>query len=138
MHDHADELMNNPEPDLDSGIATDEVLTSKSATLFAVVLGILCITVIIIAVFFVRWWGPQDTSPLASTDIARQRPTQMPAPKLQQLPGEEMKKYSETVISQMDEYGWVNKEKGIVHIPIERAIEAVAEKGLPARAGNGK
>ena len=30
-------------------------------------------------------------------------------------------------------YGWVDKNAGIAHIPIQRAIDIVAQKGLPAR-----
>ena len=32
-------------------------------------------------------------------------------------------------------YGWVDRRKGIVRIPIERAIELVAEKGVPFGKG---
>jgi len=32
-------------------------------------------------------------------------------------------------------YGWVDQSKGIAHIPIERAIELTAERGLPVRPG---
>jgi hypothetical protein len=31
-------------------------------------------------------------------------------------------------------YGWVDKEKGVVHVPIERAMEAVAGGALPEGA----
>lgn len=34
----------------------------------------------------------------------------------------------------LESYGWVSKEAGIAHIPIERAIELVVAKGLPASA----
>jgi hypothetical protein len=33
--------------------------------------------------------------------------------------------------NQLNSYGWVNKEKGVAHIPIERAMELVAQRGLP-------
>mgnify|MGYP003497489033 CR=1 FL=1 len=29
-------------------------------------------------------------------------------------------------------YGWVDPDKGIVRIPVDRALEIVAQKGLPA------
>lgn len=32
-----------------------------------------------------------------------------------------------------DTYGWSDKKAGIVHIPVDRALEIVAERGLPAR-----
>jgi hypothetical protein len=33
----------------------------------------------------------------------------------------------------LNSYGWVDKESGRVRIPIERAMDILAEKGLPAR-----
>jgi hypothetical protein len=30
-------------------------------------------------------------------------------------------------------YGWVDQKNGIAHIPIQRAIDIVAQRGLPAR-----
>lgn len=36
--------------------------------------------------------------------------------------------------SQIDRYGWVDPKAGVVRIPVERAIELVAERGLPVRA----
>ena len=33
--------------------------------------------------------------------------------------------------ARLHSYGWVNREGGVVHVPIERAIELVAERGLP-------
>ncbi len=31
-------------------------------------------------------------------------------------------------------YGWIDRDKGVVRIPIDRAIEILAERGLPVRA----
>lgn len=33
-------------------------------------------------------------------------------------------------------YGWVDKNAGTVHIPIERAMDLIAERGLPVRQQN--
>ena len=33
----------------------------------------------------------------------------------------------------LGEYGWVDKNQGIVRLPIERAMERVLEQGLPSR-----
>jgi DNA-binding GntR family transcriptional regulator len=38
---------------------------------------------------------------------------------------------AETAI--LHSYGWVDRDAGIVRIPIERAIEILAERGLPTR-----
>jgi hypothetical protein len=34
-------------------------------------------------------------------------------------------------------YGWIDRERGIVRVPIDRAITLLAQKGLPARARSG-
>jgi hypothetical protein len=33
----------------------------------------------------------------------------------------------------LNHYGWVDKNAGKVHIPIDRAIDLLSERGLPAR-----
>jgi hypothetical protein len=37
-------------------------------------------------------------------------------------------------IAEATTYGWVNKETGVVHVPIERAKQLILEAGLPATA----
>jgi hypothetical protein len=44
---------------------------------------------------------------------------------------EKMAAQRQQEIAQLHGYGWVNKGAGIAHIPIDRAIALVAEKGLP-------
>lgn len=34
---------------------------------------------------------------------------------------------------QLNSYGWIDEKAGVVHIPIERAMQLIAEKGLPTR-----
>lgn len=48
------------------------------------------------------------------------------------LPLEAMKKLREETTKMLDNYGWVDKPGGIAHIPINRAKDMIAEKGLPA------
>ncbi len=35
----------------------------------------------------------------------------------------------------LNSYGWVDRPNGVVHIPIERAIDLLVERGLPTREG---
>jgi hypothetical protein len=46
----------------------------------------------------------------------------------------ERKRRAEEAI--LNTYGWVDRKAGIVRIPIDRAIELLAQRGLPARAQN--
>ena len=37
----------------------------------------------------------------------------------------------------LNSYGWVDQKAGVVHIPIERAMELVAQRGLPVHPASG-
>jgi hypothetical protein len=70
-------------------------------------------------------------APLAMVDPNRKPP----APRLQEQPFLDIDKLNEEQRKQLEGYGWVDKEKGIVHIAIDEAMRRVAEKGLPTRGG---
>lgn len=55
-----------------------------------------------------------------------------PAPRLQRIPSLELEALRASEDAQLNSYGWVDKEAGIVRLPIERAIELALERGLPA------
>ncbi len=52
------------------------------------------------------------------------------APVLQVDPVADMKAMDAREAQQLHSYGWVDKDAGIVRIPIERAIELTVEQGL--------
>ena len=56
-----------------------------------------------------------------------------PAPQLQPDPVADLNKYREAVEQQLNSAGWVDQKAGIAHIPVERAIQMVAQRGLPSR-----
>lgn len=66
--------------------------------------------------------------PLAGT-----RPQRPPEPRLQEAPANELEKFHAEEDKVLNNYEWVDAKTGIVRIPIERAIELTAQRGLPAR-----
>jgi len=60
------------------------------------------------------------------------RPLPLP-PRLQTYPFQDIKSLRQEERRLLDTYEWVDKNKGIVRIPIDRAIDVLAEKGLPYR-----
>jgi hypothetical protein len=56
-----------------------------------------------------------------------------PEPRLQAEPKVELKDLRADEEAILNSYGWVNPEKGIVRIPIDQAIDIVAQKGLPSK-----
>ena len=70
--------------------------------------------------------------PASPFDTTRTLP---PAPRLQVKPAEDLKVYRAEEDVQLNTYGWVDKGAGIIHIPIERAMELSLERGFPMRKG---
>jgi hypothetical protein len=56
-----------------------------------------------------------------------------PEPRLQSQPSKDLKELREREDKRLTSYGWVNRNNGIVHIPIEHAMRLVIQKGLPSR-----
>ena len=66
-------------------------------------------------------------SPLADT----REPA--PGPRLQANPVTDIDALRAAEEKRLTGFGWVDQPQGIIHIPIEDAIDIVAERGLPTR-----
>src|SRR5688572_31600146 len=56
------------------------------------------------------------------------------APRLQQFPVNEHYEFRQHEDAVLQKYGWVDKETGVVRLPIADAMKLAVERGLPARA----
>ena len=56
-----------------------------------------------------------------------------PAPRLQIEPRSDLRTYLEHEQRRLSTYGWVDQNAGVVHIPIERAMDLLLQRGLPTR-----
>lgn len=78
---------------------------------------------------------------LAARQYAGRQPPRPPVaaareaaePRLQVNGPAELRAMREAEERALNGYGWVDREAGIVRIPIDRAMEILAQKGLPAR-----
>ena len=61
-----------------------------------------------------------------------------PAPRLQVAPLEELSQYRAGQDEELNSYGWVDRKAGVVRIPIDRAMDRLLQKGLPARGETSK
>ena len=61
-----------------------------------------------------------------------------PEPHLQVTPALDLRALRTKEDAVLSSYGWVDRTSGIVRIPIERAIDLVAERGLVTGAGTGE
>ncbi len=56
-----------------------------------------------------------------------------PLPRLEIQGWRDMNEFRAAEEKQLDSYGWVDQKQNVVHIPIARAMEITAQKGLPQK-----
>lgn len=56
-----------------------------------------------------------------------------PAPRIEEHPMIEVRELRAHEDQVLSTYGWTDKKNGVVHIPIERAMELQLERGFPVR-----
>jgi len=54
-----------------------------------------------------------------------------PEPRLERAPAADLMAFRAREDSALNGYGWADKQKGTVTLPIERAMELIAQRGIP-------
>ena len=75
--------------------------------------------------------------------LAKSRPSrfdddkgQFPAPRLQADPARDMAAFRQRESETLANYGWADRKAGVARLPIDRAIDILVKRGLPARPAN--
>src|SRR5690348_15694073 len=68
--------------------------------------------------------------PNAVSDVSREMTITPPEPRLQLDPPEDLAQFRAEEEKRLNTYYWVDKDKGLVHIPIAQAMKEVVEKGI--------
>ena len=112
-----------------------------SVQLFArIIVGLVIITLMGMGlswVFFgaeARRMKAADTPP---SPLASSLPQQPPEPRLQAAPWVDLQAYKSEEEKNLSTYAWIDAKGGIVRIPIDRAMDLVAQRGLPVRSEPG-
>ena len=113
------------------------IALAAGLVLFTVLISLLTVWVML------SWWTkarPLDAS-------VRQRGTiiapnlallnRFPKPDLQMNPHADLVAFRAREDAELNGYGWINRTSGVVRIPIERAMDLIAQRGLPTRSTNG-
>jgi hypothetical protein len=99
-----------------------------------VVFGIFVAASVLLSILVAYWlfWYSADeaarTGPRLSP-LAQQEAPQ--GPRLQVNAPGDLRKFRAQEDALLDSYGWINREAGSVHIPIDRAMRLLVERGLP-------
>ena len=88
---------------------------------------------VIVFVFFhvlQRQADRKDRAEIAEAGLDRPQDTIPPAPRLQIHPVASWQAFREAESQRLTTYGWLDRSQGAVHVPIERAIDLVVERGV--------
>jgi hypothetical protein len=81
---------------------------------------------------YVYWRGRAERTDVRPLPVAQRQGDRLPPlPRLQTTPYADLERFRAAEQAALDGYHWVDKANGIAQIPVARAIEIVAEKGLP-------
>jgi hypothetical protein len=97
---------------------------------FAIGLVIVCVVSIGLLFGLLKFFQSREETSVANTV----EPTKMfPEPQLQKTPIPDLKAIRAEEDRLLNGYAWVDQPKGVVRIPVDRAIEVLAQRGLPSR-----
>ncbi len=110
-------------------------LKVRPIALFALVLLLLCLATMVVAKAFLFAHVPEQSRAPAQLPLAA--PQVAPAPRLQDQPRQDMLEFRQREHRVTTEYALIDRERGIVRVPLDVALERVLERGLPTRASGG-
>lgn len=68
--------------------------------------------------------------PTALSDVSRTLRINPPGPRLQTDPEGDLRRFRAEEDKRLNGYYWIDKQKGVAHIPIEQAMQKVARDGI--------
>jgi hypothetical protein len=111
----------------------EQDMSANAVALFAVSLVVALVIVHYLAVVMFRHLALQPASYLPPTPLAASR-EKFAGPHLLVDQALDMNKLHASEESVLNSYDWVDRDHGIVRIPIDRAIELLAQRGIPTNS----
>ena len=63
-------------------------------------------------------------------DVSRKPTVEPPAPRLQIDPAADLAKFRQDKENKLNSYYWIDKQSGVVHIPIDQAMQNTVKNGI--------
>ncbi|MGE5413135.1 MAG: hypothetical protein ACM3NW_03100 [Syntrophomonadaceae bacterium] len=117
------------------GVAAEpDVVSTKLVVGFAIILTIMAVVAgaIVAALFWHldRVAQRRDAAIVVESGLQRQEAVVPPVPRLQVHAVRHWADFQTAERERLESYGWMDRSTGAVHIPIERAMELIAERGV--------
>jgi len=90
------------------------------------------VVVCLIVVGIFRMLQEKTATPATVTGLRNPNVSQVPPePRLQVHPADELKALRQHEDELLNNYGWVDQKAGVVRIPIDKAMDLMAQRGFP-------
>ena len=125
---------NSPRP-TDHGVAVEpDRVSTRIVVGFGIVVMLMgLVAAVLMAALFRKLdsgAGKKDEKLIAAAGLERRESGPPPLPRLQIYPVKHWKDFQAAERERLTTYGWMDRGTGAVHIPIDRAIELIAERGV--------
>ena len=111
-------------------------ISPRGVAWFAVALVVSAVIVHLAIAGLYKLFKHSHLSPDAPSRIALHPHMIAPAPQLQTAPTIDLQKFRAAEEAKLNSYGWVDKSAGVVRIPVGRAMDLIAQRGLPTRGAD--
>jgi hypothetical protein len=82
------------------------------------------LAILVIAAGALIWGYPETLG-----DVSRNRAVEPPAPRLQIDPAADLAQLRAEKEEELNSYYWIDKQNGVVHIPIDQAMQKIVKNG---------
>jgi hypothetical protein len=100
--------------------------------LFIGALGVAAVVIHLVIFWLLDFWTPRNLDVQIQIPPAAVTPVTGPGPGIQSRPAFERAAEEGPALERINSYGWVDEETGVVHIPIEQAMQMMVEREAPA------
>jgi hypothetical protein len=114
-------------------VEPDRVPIGLVVGMAAALTGMAVVAAVLMVVYFKvadRRAEKRDASVVAEAGLERREPALPPAPRLEIRGARRWTDFQTAERERLESYGWMDRSTGAVHIPIQRAIELIAERGV--------
>jgi hypothetical protein len=107
-------------------------LQLRPVVIFAAVLvGVMALILLGLGWLFQIFSTRLEQQDMPPSPLAQMRPQIPPEPRLQVAPAQELQQMRAAEEALLHSYGWVDQAAGVVHLPVDRAMTLLVERGLP-------
>src|SRR5215470_11575147 len=126
-------LHQEPRPDLTNPAERHEHrdVDIRAIGRYGIALALLCIGSFLLLIVVFKFFLAQEKAEVKKgfrPNVVSDASKQPPEPRLQETPPLDLKAYRAAEDQILTSYGWIDQEKGIVRIPIDKAIDLLAQR----------